>query len=38
MVGVVFSAQVLQVVVEEALDADAQPVDSKLSQTFKVFQ
>ena len=35
---VMAATQILQVVVEEALDADAQSVDSKSAQAFKVFQ
>ena len=37
MVGVVATAQVLKVVVEETLDADAKAVDTEVSQAFKVF-
>ena len=32
------TAQILQVIVEKALDTDAEPVDPKLSQTFEVCQ
>ena len=36
--GVVATAQVVQVVVEEALDADAEPVDTKSALAFEVVQ
>ena len=38
MMRVVATAQILQVVVEKALDADAEAVDPELAQTFEVFQ
>ena len=32
------TAQILQVIVEKALDADAEPVDLKLAQAFEIVQ
>ena len=36
--GVVLAAQILQIVVEKTLDADAEAINAQVAQVFKVFQ